>query len=80
MIVWSVEGQSLTSEHGGPLRMIVPGRYLYKSLKWLTRIELLEIDRLGYWEAEAGYHNHADPWREERYLAPELTKQQVAAL
>jgi FMN phosphatase YigB (HAD superfamily) len=47
------------------VRTVTPGRYFYKSLKWLVSIELLAEDRLGYWEQEAGYHNHADPWREE---------------
>jgi len=80
MLALSCEGAPLSSDHGGPLRIVVPGRYFYKSLKWLARIEFLAVDRLGYWEAEAGYHNHADPWREERYLAADLNKQQVAAL
>jgi DMSO/TMAO reductase YedYZ molybdopterin-dependent catalytic subunit len=74
------DGQLLSSEHGGPVRVVTPGRYFYKSLKWLTEIELLAEDRLGYWEATAGYHNHADPCREERYMAPGLTKQQAAAI
>jgi hypothetical protein len=73
-------GKPLTSEHGGPLRVVVPGRYFYKSLKWLTKIELLAADRLGYWEAVAGYHNHADPWREERYLASSISRQQASEL
>lgn len=80
MLALTCEGTPLSSDHGGPLRMVVPGRYFYKSLKWLERIEFLAVDRLGYWEAEAGYHNHADPWREERYLAADLNKQQVATL
>ena len=71
-------GQPLAREHGGPVRVVVPGRYFYKSLKWLTRIELLAEDRLGYWEAVAGYHNHADPWGEERYLAATISRQQAA--
>ncbi len=79
-IAWEADGKPLENEHGGPLRVIVPGRYFYKSLKWLETIELIESDKLGYWEADAGYHNHADPWREERYLAPNLTKQQIAQL
>jgi DMSO/TMAO reductase YedYZ molybdopterin-dependent catalytic subunit len=80
LLAFAAEGQPLASEHGGPVRTIVPGRYFYKSLKWLERIELLSEDRLGYWEAVAGYHNHADPWREERYLAPTLTRQEMAAI
>ena len=74
------QGQPLAREHGGPVRVVTPGRYFYKSLKWLTRIELLSQDRLGYWEAEAGYHNHADPWREERYIAARISKQEAALL
>jgi hypothetical protein len=58
----------------------VPGRYFYKSLKWLERIELVAADRLGYWESTSGYHNHADPWLEERYLAPGLTQAEARDL
>ena len=79
LIALSCEGQPLAAEHGGPVRVVVPGRYFYKSLKWLAGVELLAEDRLGYWEATAGYHNHADPWQEQRYIAPGLTKQQAAA-
>src|SRR5207253_4685606 len=68
------EGEPLESGHGGPVRMVVPGRYFYKSVKWLERIDALVEDRLGYWEAEAGYHNTGDPWREERYMAPNLDR------
>ncbi len=80
VVALNFEGTPLAAEHGGPVRTIVPGRYFYKSLKWLERIELLTEDRLGYWEAQAGYHNTADPWLEERYIAPSLTKQQAQAL
>jgi len=79
LVALRYEGQPLAPEHGGPVRVIVPGRYFYKSLKWLTRIELLAEDRLGYWEAEAGYHNVADPWREQRYMAAALSRQEMAA-
>src|SRR3546814_19191851 len=48
--------------------MVVPGRYFYKSVKWLERVEALAEDRLGYWEEETGYHNKAEPWREESYI------------
>jgi DMSO/TMAO reductase YedYZ molybdopterin-dependent catalytic subunit len=71
-IALTSEGQSLEEIHGGPIRTIVAGRYFYKSLKWLEKIELLEEDKLGYWESEAGYHNNADPWAEERYIAPNI--------
>ncbi len=80
LVALDYEGGPLPAEHGGPVRTIVPGRYFYKSLKWLERIELLPEDRLGYWEAAAGYHNTADPWREQRYIAPSLTKQQAQSL
>jgi DMSO/TMAO reductase YedYZ molybdopterin-dependent catalytic subunit len=59
-------GQDLTPEHGWPLRLLVPKRYFWKSAKWLRGIEFLAQDRLGFWE-QAGYHNGADPWSEERF-------------
>jgi DMSO/TMAO reductase YedYZ molybdopterin-dependent catalytic subunit len=67
-IALAYEGDEIPVEHGGPIRVVVPGRYFYKSVKWLTHIELLAEDQLGYWEAEAGYHNVADPWLEQRYI------------
>jgi DMSO/TMAO reductase YedYZ molybdopterin-dependent catalytic subunit len=60
------EGESLTREHGYPVRLVVPHRYFWKSAKWLRGIELSPVDRPGFWE-RYGYHNDADPWREERY-------------
>ena len=80
LIALLYDGRPLTEEHGGPVRVVVPGRYFYKSLKWLAEIELLAEDRLGHWEAAAGYHNGADPWREQRYIAPKLTKREAEAL
>lgn len=80
ILALEADGQPLTVEHGGPIRVVVPGRYFYKSLKWLAEIELLAEDRLGYWESSAGYHNEADPWREQRYVAEGLTKQQAEAI
>jgi hypothetical protein len=74
------DGRPLDIEHGGPVRAVVPSRYFYKSVKWLRRIELVAEDRLGYWESQAGYHNHADPWREQRYIAPGLTRHDVQSL
>jgi hypothetical protein len=70
-IALTAEGEALEEIHGGPIRTVVAGRYFYKSLKWLETIELRVEDKLGYWEAETGYHNHADPWKEERYIAPD---------
>ncbi len=80
LLAWEYEGKPLTVDHGGPLRVVTPGRYFYKSLKWLRRIDLLSEDQLGYWERSAGYHNHADPWKEERYLAPALDRREAAQL
>ncbi|MFM9066792.1 MAG: molybdopterin-dependent oxidoreductase, partial [Planctomycetota bacterium] len=80
LIALEFNGQPLTTLHGGPVRTIVPRRYFYKSLKWLTRIEVLASDRLGYWEAQAGYHNEADPWREQRFVAPDLDRRLVSQL
>ena len=60
-------GRALPDEHGGPLRAVVPGRYAWKSCKWVREVELLEEERLGFWELR-GYRNGADPWREERFL------------
>jgi hypothetical protein len=74
LVALTADGAPLAPEHGGPVRTVVPGRYFYKSLKWLERIDLLAEDRLGYWEAETGYHNGGDPWREERYIAPDAPR------
>jgi DMSO/TMAO reductase YedYZ molybdopterin-dependent catalytic subunit len=59
-------GQDLTPEHGWPLRLFVPKKYFWKSAKWLRALEFMSSDRLGFWE-QAGYHNGADPWSEERF-------------
>ncbi len=59
-------GKPLTPEHGYPLRLIVPKKYFWKSAKWVRGIEFLAEDRLGFWE-RAGYHNDADPWKEQRF-------------
>ncbi len=64
------DGQALTPEHGGPVRMIVHHLYAWKSAKWLSGIEFLKGDRRGFWEVR-GYHNRADPWLEERYSSQE---------
>ncbi|MEK7848521.1 MAG: sulfite oxidase-like oxidoreductase [Chloroflexota bacterium] len=61
-----VEGEPLTAEHGGPVRLVVPQKYAYKSAKWVRGVEFREAEVLGYWEAR-GYSNTADPWTEDRY-------------
>ncbi|TCK31755.1 DMSO/TMAO reductase YedYZ molybdopterin-dependent catalytic subunit [Ancylobacter aquaticus] len=66
LIVHSWEDKPLTIEHGGPARLMVPHLYFWKSAKWLKKIEFVVADKRGFWE-ENGYHNHADPWKEERY-------------
>jgi DMSO/TMAO reductase YedYZ molybdopterin-dependent catalytic subunit len=66
MLATHADGEPLTSEHGWPLRLIVPGKYFWKSAKWLRGIELRPDDEPGFWE-RLGYSNDADPWREERY-------------
>ncbi len=59
-------GKEISREHGGPVRVVIPSLYFWKSAKWIRQITFLEKDVKGYWEA-LGYHNEGDPWREERY-------------
>ena len=80
LIATHAQGQPLSQDHGGPIRNIVPGKYFYKSVKWLCNIQLLPEDRLGYWEAETGYHNGADPWLEQRYMAPSIDRRTASLL
>ena len=65
-VVWDYDGAPLPPEHGGPARLLVPHLYLWKSAKWVRSLRLLDHDQPGFWES-LGYHNHGDPWREERY-------------
>jgi len=58
--------QPLSPEHGYPVRLVVPRLYFWKSAKWVTGVELTVEDSPGFWESH-GYHNHGDPWKEERY-------------
>ncbi len=66
LLAHSWEGEPIPREHGGPVRLVVPRLYFWKSAKWLKRIELSAEDRPGFWEVR-GYHNYGDPWKEERY-------------
>jgi DMSO/TMAO reductase YedYZ molybdopterin-dependent catalytic subunit len=66
LLVTHADGEPLTPEHGWPLRLVVPGKYFWKSAKWLRSIELRSTDAPGFWE-RYGYHNDADPWKEQRY-------------
>src|SRR6267143_1971514 len=60
------DGEPLAAEHGGPLRLIVPHLYAWKSVKWVRGFLLLDHDQLGFWERN-GYHAYGDPWKEQRY-------------
>ena len=66
MLATHWNGALLSRDHGGPMRLIVPHLYLWKSAKWLRRIDFLTDDKAGFWEVN-GYHMRGDPWREQRY-------------
>ena len=65
-VAYKYNGQPLAPEHGGPARLVVPHLYFWKSAKWVRSLHLTENDEPGFWES-LGYHNHGDPWKEERY-------------
>ena len=65
-VVYEYDGEPLDPEHGGPVRMLVPHLYFWKSAKWVRGVEVLDRDRHGFWE-RYGYHDYGDPWREQRY-------------
>jgi DMSO/TMAO reductase YedYZ molybdopterin-dependent catalytic subunit len=60
------DGKDLEAEHGGPVRLVVPHLYFWKSAKWITGVEFMAGDKPGFWE-NFGYHMRGDPWAEERY-------------
>lgn len=60
------DGETLTPEHGGPMRLVVPKRYAWKSAKWVNGVEFMEKDSPGFWETR-GYHMNGDFWKEERF-------------
>lgn len=66
LLAHSWQGQALTREHGGPVRVMIPKLYFWKSAKWLRAITFMDADSPGYWELR-GYHDEGDPWKEERY-------------
>jgi len=66
LLAFSLDGKRLTAEHGGPLRLIIPDKYGYKSAKWVEDIEFTVAKELGYWE-KRGYSDTGDPWTEDRY-------------
>jgi DMSO/TMAO reductase YedYZ molybdopterin-dependent catalytic subunit len=59
------DGQPITPEHGGPLRLVVPKLYFWKSAKWVRGLVFMDRERPGFWETH-GYHIRGDPWKEER--------------
>jgi DMSO/TMAO reductase YedYZ molybdopterin-dependent catalytic subunit len=65
-VVYEYDGEPLPSEHGGPARLLVPHLYFWKSAKWVRGLTLTPDDEPGFWEMY-GYHNHGDPWLEQRY-------------
>ncbi len=66
MITYRLNGKPFALQHGAPVRGLVPDLYFWKSSKWITGVRFVKDDKPGYWEVR-GYHNHADPWKEERY-------------
>ena len=70
------DDQDLTPDHGGPLRLVVPKLYFWKSAKWVRGFEFLDVNPPGFWEVN-GYHMHADPWAEERYSDQETRAMQT---
>ena len=69
------DGADLSPEHGGPLRLVVPKLYFWKSAKWVRAFEFLDVNAPGFWEVN-GYHMEADPWKEERYADQETDAMQ----
>ena len=65
-IAFDYDGEPLAPQHGGPARLLVPHLYFWKSAKWVRGLELRDRDEPGFWE-NYGYHNHGDPWQEQRY-------------
>jgi DMSO/TMAO reductase YedYZ molybdopterin-dependent catalytic subunit len=66
LVAYEYEGRPISADHGGPVRLVVPRLYFWKSAKWLTGIEFTAEERLGFWEVR-GYHALGDPWLEQRY-------------
>ncbi len=68
IVAYEYDGAPIPPEHGGPVRMVIPHLYFWKSAKWLRGIDLLDHDEPGFWERN-GYHHYGDPFREQRYGA-----------
>ncbi len=69
LLAWSHDGRPLTPDHGGPVRLVVPKLYFWKSAKWVQGFDVTREEQPGFWE-QNGYHMHGDPWKEERYSNP----------
>jgi len=67
-VATSYDDNPIADEHGGPARLLIPHLYFWKSAKWVAKLEFVAEDAPGFWEVR-GYHNHGDPWTEERYSA-----------
>ena len=65
-VAYEYNDQPVAPEHGGPVRLVAPNLYLWKSAKWVRGLRLMERDQAGFWESR-GYNNHGDPWQEQRY-------------
>jgi DMSO/TMAO reductase YedYZ molybdopterin-dependent catalytic subunit len=65
-VAWEYDGRPLEVPHGGPARLLVPHLYLWKSVKWVAGLRLMDHDEPGFWEVN-GYHDRGDPWLEQRY-------------
>jgi hypothetical protein len=77
-LVHSFEGRPLETGHGGPVRVVTPSRYFYKSVKWVRRVVVLAEDRPGWWEEGSYYHNNADPWAgDERFTSGSIRPEQL---
>jgi len=66
LLVHTYDGEPLAPEHGGPVRLLIPHLYLWKSAKWIRNLKFMDEDAPGFWE-RYGYHMYGDPWREQRY-------------
>ena len=66
IISYSYDDEPISPEHGGPIRLIVPHLYFWKSAKWFDKIIFMDSDKAGFWE-NYGYHMYGDPWKEQRY-------------
>ncbi len=71
LLAYHYDGKPLTPKHGWPLRLVVPHLYFWKSAKWIEGLEFMTADRPGFWE-QNGFHNVADPFREERFSGEAL--------